>query len=167
MPSLNLNGSKTEFITFSRKNDKRQLDSETVVVCSSVVKKKCECKYLGITLDQHLTFQTQVKKVLKNMAVGTKTIESIQHKIPTTVLVMLFHALIISHFEYSAIFFTQISPPLLLSSEKQMNWALKSVYFRSSFKSSSDLREKKENIWNKATYRVEISSIFVPISQKY
>ena len=124
---------QTESITFSRKSDKRQLDSETVVACSSVVKKKCECKYLGITLDQHLTFQTQVKKVLKNMAVGIKTIESIQHKFPTTVLVMLFHALIISHFEYSAIFFAQISPPLLLSLEKQMNWALKSVYFRSSF----------------------------------
>ena len=101
------------------------------------------------------------------MAVGIKTIESIQHKFPTTVLVMLFHALIISHFEYSAIFFTQISPPLLLSLEKQMNWALKSVYFRSSFKSSSDFREKKENNWNKATYRFEISCISVPISQKY
>ena len=59
---LNLNGSKTEFITFSRKSDKRQLDSETVVVCSSVVKKECECKYLGITLHQHMTFQTQVLK---------------------------------------------------------------------------------------------------------
>ena len=56
---------------------------------------------------------------------------------------MLFHALIISHFEYSAIFFTQIPPHLLLSLEKQMNWALKTVYFRSSFKLSSDLREKK------------------------
>ena len=53
---LNLNASKTEFITFSRKNDKRQLDSETIVVCCTVVKKKCECKYLGLTLDQHLTF---------------------------------------------------------------------------------------------------------------
>ena len=83
---LNLKGSKTEFITFSRKNDKRQLDSETVVVCSSVVKKKYECKYLGITLDQHLTFQTQVKKGSKNMAVGIKSIEFIQHKFPTTVL---------------------------------------------------------------------------------
>ena len=164
---LNLNGSKTKFTTFSRKNDKGQLDSETVVVCSLVVKKKCECKYVGITLDQHLTFQTHVKKVLKNMAVGIKTIESIQHKFSTTVLVMLFHALIISHFEYSAIFLTQISPPSLLSLEKQMNWTLKSVYFRSSFKSSSYLREKKENNWNKATYRVEISSFSVPISQKY
>ena len=80
------------------------------------------------------------------MAVRIKTIESIHHKFPTTVLVMLFHALIISQFEYSAIFLTQISPPLLLSLEKQMNWALKSGYFRSSFKSSSDLREKKKVI---------------------
>ena len=102
---------QTESITFSRKSDKRQLDSETVVACSSVVKKKCECKYLGITLNQHLTFQTQVKKGSKNMAVGIKTIESIQHKFPTTVLVMLFHALIISHFEYSAIF--SLKYPLL------------------------------------------------------
>ena len=129
---LNLNGSETEFITFSRKSDKRQLDSKTVVVCSSIVKKNCECKYLGITLVQHLIFQTQVKKGCKNMTVGIKTVDSIQHKFPTTVLVMLFHALIFSHFEYSASFFTQISPPLLLSLERQMNWALKSVYFRSS-----------------------------------
>ena len=101
------------------------------------------------------------------MTVGIKTIESIQHKFPTTVLVMLFHAPIISHFEYFAIFLIQISPLLLLSFKKQMNWASKSVYFRSSFKSSSDLREKKEKDWNKTTYRVEISTIFVPISQKY
>ena len=143
---LNLNGSKTEFITFSRKNDKRQNDSETVVVGSTVIKKESECKYLGITIDQHLSFQTQVKKVLKNMAVGIKTIESVQQKFPTTVLVMLFHALVISHLEYSALYFTQITSPLLLSLEKQMNWALKCVYFRSSFKSSSDLRKKKKII---------------------
>ena len=124
-------------------------------MCFSVVKKKCECKYLEITLDQHLTFQNNLKNVLKIMAVGIKTIESIQHKIPTTVLVMLFHALIFSHFEYSAIFFTQISPPSLVSLEKQMNWALKSVYFRSNFKSSSDLREKKKIIGIKQLIELE------------
>ena len=101
------------------------------------------------------------------MAVGIKIIESIQHKFPTTVLVMLFHALIISHFERSAIFFSLKYPLLYYFPLKQMNWALKFVYFRSSFKSSSNLREKKEIIWNKATYWVEISSISVPISQKY
>ena len=98
------------------------------------------------------------------MAVAIKTIESVQHKLPATVLIMLFHALIISHFENSLTFFTQISLLSPFSLEKQMNWALKSVYFRSSVKSSSDSKEKN---WNKGTYRKEISSISVPISQKY
>ena len=61
---LKLNGSKTEFITFSLKNDKRLNDSETVTVGSTLVKKSDHCKYLGVTIDKHLGFQTQVKKVL-------------------------------------------------------------------------------------------------------
>ena len=67
---LNLNRSKTEFITFSLKNDKRLNDSETVTVGSTLVKKSDHCKYLDVTIDKHLGFQTQVNKVLKNMAVG-------------------------------------------------------------------------------------------------
>ena len=77
------------------------------------------------------------------MAVGIKTIETIQHKFPTTDLLMLFQALVLSHFEYSASFLVQMTSTLLLSLEKQMNWALKSVYFRSCIKSSFDLRIHK------------------------
>ena len=48
------------------------------------------------------------------MAVGIKTI---QHKFPTTVL-MLFDALVLSDFENSALFLLRISSPFLLSLEK-------------------------------------------------
>ena len=102
---VNLNGSKTEFITFSLKNDKRLNDSETVTVGSTLVKISDQCKYLGVTIDKHLGFQTQVKKVLKNMAVGIKTVETVQHRFPTGELLMLFHALVMSHLEYSLLFF--------------------------------------------------------------
>ena len=70
---LNLNKSETEFITFSLKNDKRLNDIETVTAGSTSVKKSEHCKYLGVTIDKHIGFQTQVKKVLKNMTVGIKT----------------------------------------------------------------------------------------------
>ena len=113
---LNLNGSKTEFITFSLKNDKRLNDSKTVTVGSTLVKKSDHCKYLGVTIDKHLGFQTQVK-VLKNMAVGIKTVETVQHRCPTGVLLMLFHALVMSHLEYSLLFFFKVSFSLLLSLE--------------------------------------------------
>ena len=62
---LNSNANKTEFITFSLKNDKRLNNLETVIVGSTIVKKSDDCKYLGVTIDKHLGFQTQVKTVLK------------------------------------------------------------------------------------------------------
>ena len=126
---LNLNANKTEFITFSLKNDKRLNDLETVIVGSTIVKKSDHCKYFGVTIDKHLGFQTQGRKVLKNMAVGMKTIETMRHRFPTQALFMLFHALVMSHLGYSLQFFFKISSSSLVSLEKQVNWALKSVLF--------------------------------------
>ena len=121
----NLNGNKTEFITFSLKNYKRLNDLVTVTVGSTLVKKSDHCKHLGVTIDKHLGFQTQVEKVLKSMAVGKKTVETFQHRFPSGVLLLLSHALVMSHLDYSQLFFFKINSSLLLSLEKQMNWALK------------------------------------------
>ena len=39
-----------------------------------------KCNYLGVTIDNYLCFQREVKKVVKKMAAGIKTIETVQHK---------------------------------------------------------------------------------------
>ena len=77
------------------------------------------------------------------MAVGKKTVETVQHRFPTGVLLMLFHALVMSHLKYSLLFFFKVGSSLLLSLEKQLNWALKSVFFCSNIKSSHELRKNK------------------------
>ena len=138
-----MSDSKTEFTIFSRKNDKHLQNSKTVVVGSSRIEKSNQCKYIGVTIDRHLDFETETKKELKNMAVGIITIETTQHKLPKTVLLMLFQVLVLIHLEYSALFLLQITSTLLLSLYKQENWASKSVYFRSSIKGSIDLRIHK------------------------
>ena len=78
------------------------------------------------------------------MAVGIKTVETVQHRFPTQVLLMLFHALAMSHLDYSLLFSFKISSSLLLSLEKQMNWALKSVLFGSNIKPSYELKNTRE-----------------------
>ena len=52
-------------------------------------------KHIGATIDNHLCFQTE----MKIMAVGIKIIETVQNRFPTTVLTMLFHALVFNHLE--------------------------------------------------------------------
>ena len=58
----NLNASKTEFITFSRKNDKRCTESQRVTIGETHVNTVNACKYSGVTIDEHLSFSPQVRK---------------------------------------------------------------------------------------------------------
>ena len=85
---------------------------QTVVVGSSKIEKSNQCKYLGVTIDKHLDFQTQTKMLLEKMAVDIKTIVAMQNKFPATDLFMLFHALLLSHLKFLA-FLLQITSPLL------------------------------------------------------
>ena len=142
---LNLNASKSEFITFCQKNDSKNVDTDTIVIKGHYFAKKLECKYLGLILDSSLSFHAQIKTILQKMAQGIKTIDTIGQQLPTLSLVALLHCLL-SHLDYSAIFLKQINATLVLSLEKQLNCALKRTYFRSKFKSSSLLRISKSFI---------------------
>ena len=132
---MNLNASKSKFITFCQKNDSKKVDADTIVI------------------NGHY----QIKTILQKMAQGIKTIDTIGQQLPTLSLVALLHCLVLSHLEYSAIFFQQINATLMLSLEKQLNWALKRTYFRSKFKSSSLLRISKSFI--RIEKRIELKCI--------
>ena len=63
------------------------------------------------------------------MAVGVKTTGIVQYRFPNTVLLMLFSVVVLSFLEeYIALFLFQINSIVVLSLEKQMNWAFKRVF---------------------------------------
>ena len=115
-----------------------------LIVAGSNIKLKKEVKYLGIIIDDKLPFEYQVKSVLKKMALGIKAIQTIRNNLPKKCLKVLLHALVLSHFEYCNLLLTDISSALLLYSEKQLNWALKTVFYRSRNKCSTSLRISEE-----------------------
>ena len=61
---LTLNASKTKFIRFT--TPKMTVSNSQLIVSGSNKKFKNEVRYLGIIIDNKLTFETQVKSVLKN-----------------------------------------------------------------------------------------------------
>ena len=75
------------------------------------------------------------------MAVGIKTIETVEYILLITVLLMLFYALAVSHLENSnALCLFQIRLTLVLSLEKQVIWTFKCAYFCSRIQSSNELQ---------------------------
>ena len=61
---LRLNADKTEFIVFGSTESKDM----SVTIDEQKIKEKTEVKYLGVTIDKKLTFQSEVKHILRSMA---------------------------------------------------------------------------------------------------
>ena len=75
--SLKLNTKKTELILLSNKHQGSNHNSKLSVLSdANKIEEKPEVKYLRVILDQFLTFQGEINKILRKMACGIKTLQS-------------------------------------------------------------------------------------------
>ena len=119
---LTVNTSKTEFMIFGK--SKRNDFSEQIILDSIPIDEKPEVIYLGGHIDSNLTFQEEVKHILRKMARGIKTIYAIRKSFPQKLLILVLNALVLSHLHYSAVIIHAIEQNLIMSVEKQLNWSL-------------------------------------------
>ena len=140
---LNLNASKTECMKFAGRIKNKKKKKDTIVVDGKVIHEKEECKYLGIIVDNNLSFESQVKKILQKMAIGIKTIKTIRTQLPTKTLEALLNAIVLSHLDYSALLINEINQNLINSLERHLNSTIKTDVFRSKHKSTRDIRLHK------------------------
>lgn len=142
MHRLMLNVKKTEFTVFCKKGKIKGTEDQKICISGHSISLQTEVKYLGIIIDQTLTFQSQVKSVLQKMAGGIKTIYAIRNRFPLKTRLLLLNAIVISHFQYSSIYLTGITQNLKNTLEKQLSWGVKACCYRSKFDESLDLKIK-------------------------
>ena len=87
-----------------------QSKNPSVTIDGVEVKQKNTVKYLGVMLDKHLTFQDEVKNILRKMARGIKTLNAIKNNFPIATRITLMNALVFSHLHYSAVLLSGLSP---------------------------------------------------------
>ena len=76
------------------------------------------------------------------MAAGIKTIYTIRRTIPDNMKKLILNALVLSHIHYSATIIQSINQNLVLTLDRQLNWAVKASFFGKNFDSSRDLKLK-------------------------
>ena len=79
---------------------------------------------------------------------------------------MLFQALVLCHFEHSALFLMQTTSTRLLALEKKMNWSSKSVHFRSSIQLSCGLRIYKSTLSVRQLTELKSLTFFLQLTNK-
>ena len=135
-----INASKTEFIIFQKPSIKQ--NTILLTVDNVQIQESTTVKYLGVTLDKHLTYQSEVKQILKKMATGIKTIYVIRNFITENTRILLLHALVLSHLQYSAILLTGITSELLCTLQKQINWGIKAACFKKKSTNIDDIKNR-------------------------
>ena len=99
---LTLNEKKTELMVF--RNEKLPI-IETVDFKGHRLEASEKCRYLGVIIDRELTYQNQLNKVISKMASAITSLYLVRYQVPLKTRINLFKSLVLSHLDFSAIFF--------------------------------------------------------------
>ena len=97
---LKLNAEKTKLVCFRKKNYPFVKEDLVVVLDGTTIECEKNTTFLGITLDEHLTWEDQCTKVANRMARNTGVLNRIKNLVPSTSLLTIYNSLIFSHLSY-------------------------------------------------------------------
>ena len=133
---LTLNRDKTEIVVFSKNGESK---IEQFHYNGISIEPKTSFRYLGILIDNNLNFDIQLNKTLTKMANAIRSIYLVRHFLPLKARIGLFKSLVLSHLNFSAIFFQSLSVMSLQRVNRQINWGIKVCHLRKKFDSARDL----------------------------
>ena len=128
---LSLNRDKTEIVVFSKNGESK---IEQFHYNGIFIEPKSSCRYLGIMI-----FDIQLNKTLTKIANAIRSIYLVRHFLPLKARIGLFKSLVLSHLNFSAIFFQTLSVMSLQRVNRQINWGIKVCHLRKKFDSKRDL----------------------------
>ena len=127
---ISLNTKKTEIMLFRSKNKiiNKHLNfrlSGTKINLSKTV------KYLGLILDEHLTWDHHLKLLSTKVSRATGMLAKIRHYVPTNVLYNIYYAILQSHLTYCCQIWGQNKSPSFIKLSNLQSKALKIICFKS------------------------------------
>ena len=99
---LTLNVAKTEFMLIGSKQIIKSIsDSQlNVIIENKPVKRVIECKTLGVTLDQHLSWKSNTEIICKKITSGISALRRLKEFIDRKTLVSVYNAIVRPYFDY-------------------------------------------------------------------
>ena len=133
---LTLNEKKTELMVF--RNGKLPI-IETVDFKGHRLEASEKCRYLGVIIDRELTYQNQLNKVISKMASAIRSLYLVRYQVPLKTRINLFKSLVLSHLDFSAIFFQNLPSYSIDRIKKQINWGIKVCFMKTKYDTVRDL----------------------------
>ena len=94
-------------------------------------------KTLGVVIDDHLTWNTQIDNITKKVSKGIGMLRRIKEYVSTSTLIKVYDAIVLSHFDYCSLVWDECADYLLKKLQKLQNRAAR-VITGSSYEISSE-----------------------------
>ena len=125
---LTLNMKKSKFMIITNKK-KKDIPNFTVKIDSRPLEECNSYKYLGIHIDNKLTWDTHVCYLVKKISKACGALAKLRHSVPTKILMNVYYALVYSYLRYSISVWGNASDAVLQPLQTIMNKALRILTF--------------------------------------
>ena len=103
----------------------------------ATIKQVNKSKTLGVVIDDHLTWNTQIDNIAKKVSKGIGMLRRIKEYVSTSTLIKVYNAIVLSHFDYCSLVWDECADYLLKKLQKLQNRAAR-VITGSSYEISSE-----------------------------
>ena len=116
---LSLNVGKTKFIVFSSLSKNFDPNINSIRLCGVNIRLSTVTTFLGVLIDNHLTWNNHIEHVAKKVSKGVGIINRLRHLLPRRTMVTLYNTLILPYLTYCNVvwgstYATRIQPLFVL-----------------------------------------------------
>lgn len=135
---LKMNDEKTEFIMIGHHSQLRKCETTKITVGTTAISASDCIKYLGVFVDQELSFKQHIINKSKTAALNLRNIRQLRKHLSDSSCKTLVQALVISHLDYSNAIFVDLPAVTLKPAQRIQNMAAKLVLNKRKFDSATE-----------------------------
>jgi exonuclease III len=156
---MKMNDSKTEFIYFGSRQQLQKSVISCIDINNCIVNQSSSIKYLGVVLDNHLSFHEHISTKCKIAAMNIQYIRSIRKYLSLSSTKQLMYSLVLSHLDYCNSLFIGLPETTLNIAQRIQNWAAKVALKRGRYDSSS--KALFDLHWLPVRYRIDFKILLL------
>ena len=165
---LTMNIKKTKYITYSlSKRTALQRDDLKVFLNGATIEKVDTFKYLGIYIDEHLTWKPHMNKILSKIRGNLGVVRRISCFLTRRTLIQLFHSMIMSHIRYGIIVWHYGQASLRKKIQACANKFLRLIFFKKQRDSVKSLMIENKILSINQIFHLEISKLMQRVALNF
>lgn len=126
---LSLNVKKSNVLLFRNKNDSNDLKIN-LVIDNKPLQEKNYAKYLGLLIDNKLTFSNQIEHIRDKIIKGNAILYKLRNFVPGNILINLYNAHIQPHLDYGALVWGRCAQSHINRLSSQQNKSIRIMNFK-------------------------------------